>query len=106
MAWLILILAGMFEIAWAIGLKFTDGFSRPIPTLATLVAMAISFGLLGVAMKTLPVSTAYGVWVGIGTVGTVILGALLLGEPTSVWRFVFLALIVIGIVGLKLTTAA
>ncbi|OYP36349.1 quaternary ammonium compound efflux SMR transporter SugE [Rhodopirellula sp. MGV] len=106
MAWLLLVLAGLFEIVWAVGLKLSDGFSRPIPSLWTIAAMLISFSLLGVSMKTLPVGTAYGVWVGIGTVGTVIVGAIMFGEPASVLRMVFVVLIVIGIVGLKLTSPA
>lgn len=106
MAWLILVVAGLFEIGWAIGLKYTEGFTRLMPTIWTIGAMVISFLLLGVAMKTLPAGTAYGVWVGIGTVGTVMLGALLLGEPASATRFLFVLLIIIGIAGLKATTPA
>ena len=106
MAWLILILAGLFEIGWALGLKVSEGFTRPVPTTWTIIAMIVSFALLGVAMKTIPASTAYGVWVGIGTVGTVILGAIFLDEPASVPRFVFTALIIVGVVGLKLTTTS
>ncbi|WP_330948350.1 quaternary ammonium compound efflux SMR transporter SugE [Thermomonas sp. LB-4] len=105
MNWSILILAGLFEIGWAIGLKYTEGFTRLWPTLGTLVSMAISLGLLGVAMKTLPVGTAYAVWVGVGAVGTAILGIVLLGEPANAGRMVSLALIVAGIVGLKLASA-
>ena len=105
MAWLLLVLAGLFEVGWAIGLKYTDGFSRPLPTLLTVVAMVVSLGLLGVAMKTLPVGTAYAVWVGVGAVGTAILGIVLLGEPANAGRIVSLALIVAGIVGLKLASA-
>lgn len=104
MNWLILVLAGLFEIGWAIGLKYTDGFTRLWPTVATVLAMAISLGLLGVAMKTLPVGTAYAVWVGVGAVGTAILGILLLGEPANVGRLLSLALILAGIIGLKLAT--
>jgi quaternary ammonium compound-resistance protein SugE len=106
MAWMILVLAGLFEVAWAIGLKYTDGFTRPWPTAATLVAMVISVVLLGVAMKTLPVGTAYAVWVGVGAVGTVILGIVLFAEPVSAGRLISLGLIVMGIIGLKLTTPA
>lgn len=106
MNWLILILAGCFEVGWAIGLKYTDGFTRLWPTVGTVVAMAISLGLLGIAMKTLPVGTAYAVWVGVGAVGTAILGIVLLGEPANAGRMVSLALIVAGIVGLKLSSAA
>lgn len=105
MNWSILILAGLFEIGWAIGLKYTEGFTRLWPTLATLASMAVSLGLLGVAMKTLPVGTAYAVWVGVGAVGTAILGIVLLGEPANAGRMVSLALIVAGIVGLKLASA-
>jgi quaternary ammonium compound-resistance protein SugE len=106
MAWVVLIVAGLFEVAWAIGLKYTDGFSRPWPTVATVAAMVISLGLLGVAMKTLPVGTSYAVWVGVGAVGTAILGIVLLGESANAGRLFSLALIVAGIVGLKLSTAA
>lgn len=105
MNWSILILAGLFEIGWAIGLKYTEGFTRLWPTLGTLASMAVSLGLLGVAMKTLPVGTAYAVWVGVGAVGTAILGIVLLGEPANAGRMVSLALIVAGIVGLKLASS-
>lgn len=104
MNWLILVLAGLFEIGWAIGLKYTDGFTRLWPTLGTVVAMAISLALLGVAMKSLPVGTAYAVWVGVGAVGTAMLGIVLLGEPANAGRLLSLLLIVAGIVGLKLAT--
>jgi len=104
MNWLILVLAGLFEIGWAIGLKYTDGFTRPWPTLGTVAAMAISLALLGIAMKSLPVGTAYAVWVGVGAVGTAILGIVLLGEPANAGRLLSLSLIVAGIVGLKLAT--
>jgi quaternary ammonium compound-resistance protein SugE len=104
MNWLILVLAGLFEIGWAIGLKYTDGFTRLWPTLGTVAAMAISLALLGIAMKSLPVGTAYAVWVGVGAVGTAILGIALLGEPANAGRLLSLALIVAGIVGLKLAT--
>jgi quaternary ammonium compound-resistance protein SugE len=106
MAWMILVLAGLFEVAWAIGLKYTDGFTRPWPTVATLTAMIISVVLLGIAMKSLPVGTAYAVWVGVGAVGTAILGIVLFSEPANAGRLVSLALIVMGIVGLKLATPA
>ena len=106
MAWLLLVLAGLFEVAWAIGLKYTDGFTRLWPTVGTLAAMAISLGLLGLAMKSLPVGTSYAVWVGVGAVGTAILGIVLLGEPANAGRLVSLGLIVAGIVGLKLSSAA
>ncbi|TIM67963.1 MAG: multidrug efflux SMR transporter, partial [Mesorhizobium sp.] len=81
MSWIFLFLAGLFEIGWAIGLKYTDGFSKPLPTVLTIVSMVVSLGLLGLALKTLPVGTAYAVWTGIGTVGTALLGIWLLGEP-------------------------
>lgn len=104
MAWILLLLAGLCEVAWAIGLKYTDGFTRPLPSLLTLAAMVASVVLLGVAMKSLPVGTAYAVWVGVGAVGTAILGIALFAEPATVGRLVSLALIVAGIVGLKLAT--
>ena len=104
MAWIILALAGLFEIVWAIGLKHTQGFTRLWPSIGTVVAMLISFGLLGIALKSLPVGTAYAVWVGVGAVGTVILGIVLLDEPTSPAKLISVALIIIGIIGLKLAT--
>jgi quaternary ammonium compound-resistance protein SugE len=104
MSWLVLVLAGLFEIGWAIGLKYTDGFTRLWPTVGTVASMAISLGLLGMAMKSLPVGTAYAVWVGVGAVGTAILGIVLLGEPANAGRMASLALIVAGIVGLKLAS--
>jgi quaternary ammonium compound-resistance protein SugE len=104
MNWAILVVAGLFEVGWAIGLKYTDGFTRLLPTVWTVLAMIISLGLLGVAMKTLPVGTAYGVWVGVGAIGTVVLGIVLLGEPASAARMISVALILAGIVGLKLST--
>jgi quaternary ammonium compound-resistance protein SugE len=104
MPWLILLLAGIFEIGWAIGLKYTDGFTRLWPTVGTVGAMALSLALLGIAMKSLPVGTAYAVWVGVGAVGTAILGMVLLGEPANPGRLVSLGLIVLGIIGLKLAS--
>ena len=104
MAWLTLVVAGLFEVGWAIGLKYTDGFTRLWPSLATIAAMIVSLGLLGLAMKTLPVGTSYAVWVGVGAVGTAILGIVLLGEPANAGRLISLALIVAGIVGLKLAS--
>jgi quaternary ammonium compound-resistance protein SugE len=101
-----LLLAGLFEIAWAIGLKYTDGFTRLWPTVGTVLAMVLSIVLLGLAVKTLPVGTAYAVWTGIGAVGTVILSIVLLGEPATAGRLVSLTLIVAGIIGLKLVTPA
>jgi quaternary ammonium compound-resistance protein SugE len=106
MPWLLLVLAGLFEVAWAIGLKYTEGFTRLWPTLGTVAAMVISLGLLGLAMKSLPVGTSYAVWVGVGAVGTAILGIVLLGEPATAGRLVSLGLIVAGIVGLKLASPA
>ena len=104
MPWIILTLAGLFEIGWAIGLKYTEGFTRLWPTVGTVLAMAISLGLLGIAMKSLPVGTAYAVWVGVGAVGTAILGIVLLGEPANAGRMISLGLIIAGIIGLKLAS--
>ncbi len=104
MAWTILILAGLFEIGWAIGLKYTDGFTRVWPSIWTLLSMGISVWLLAIAMKSLPVGTAYSVWVGVGAVGTVILGIALFNEPANAARIISVTLIVAGIVGLKLAT--
>lgn len=106
MNWIILVLAGLFETGWAIGLKYTEGFSRLWPTVGTMLAMVISLGLLGIAMKSLPVGTAYAVWVGVGAVGTAILGIVLFNEPASLGRLLSLALILAGIVGLKLASPA
>jgi quaternary ammonium compound-resistance protein SugE len=104
MAWAVLFAAGLLEIGWAIGLKYTEGFTRLVPTVLTLVAMAGSILLLGMALKTLPIGTAYAVWTGIGAVGTALLGIILLGEPASALRLASIGLIVAGIVGLKLVT--
>jgi quaternary ammonium compound-resistance protein SugE len=104
MAWIILVIAGLFEVGWAIGLKYTEGFTRPWPTAATVLSMIASLWLLGIAMKSLPVGTAYGVWVGVGAVGTVVLGIALLGEPANAARLLSVGLIVAGIVGLKLSS--
>ena len=104
MAWAILIVAGLFEIAWAIGLKYTEGFTRLWPSVLTGTSMVASVVLLGVAMRSLPVGTSYAVWVGVGAVGTAILGIVLFGESASAGRLVSLGLIVAGIVGLKLAT--
>ncbi len=101
MSWFILFIAGIFEIGWAIGLKYTDGFTRLWPTLGTVTSMIISLWLLGVALKSLPVGTAYAIWVGVGAVGTAILGMILLQEPVTSLRVLSLALIVAGIAGLK-----
>lgn len=105
MSWIILVLAGLLEIGWAIGLKYTEGFTRLWPTIGTVAAMVTSIVLLGVAMKSLPVGTAYAVWVGIGAVGTAILGIVLLGEPSNPGRLISLGLIVAGIIGLKLASS-
>jgi quaternary ammonium compound-resistance protein SugE len=101
MAWAILIIAGLFETGWAIGLKFTEGFTRPVPTLLTVLAMLISLGLLGLALRSLSVGTAYAVWTGIGTTGTALLGIYLFDEPATAARLACIALILAGIVGLK-----
>lgn len=103
MAWFILALAGLAEVGWAIGLKYTEGFTRLWPTVGTVLSMIVSLWLLGLAMKSLPLGTAYSIWVGIGSVGTVILGVFLLGEPASLARVLSVALIIAGIVGLKLS---
>ncbi|MBL8658997.1 MAG: quaternary ammonium compound efflux SMR transporter SugE [Rhodospirillales bacterium] len=105
MAWLILLAAGLFEVGWAVGLKYTDGFSRLMPTALTVASMIVSLLLLGLALRTLPLGTAYAVWTGVGTVGTAIAGILLFGEPTQVLRLVCIGLIVAGIVGLKLVAS-
>lgn len=104
MAWFYLFLAGLFEVAWAIGLKYTEGFSRLFPSLLTVAAMALSLALLGLALKTLPVGTAYAVWTGVGAVGTAALGIYLFNEPATVSRLACIGLIVIGISGLKFAT--
>lgn len=104
MAWIALVVAGVFEVAWAIGLKYTEGFTRTWPSVATLAAMFASIVLLAWAMKTLPVGTAYAVWTGIGAVGTVILGIVLFGEAATLARLACVALIVVGIVGLRMVT--
>ncbi|ALR14123.1 quaternary ammonium compound efflux SMR transporter SugE [Mycobacteroides saopaulense] len=104
MVWLVLILAGLLEVGWAIGLKYTEGFTRLWPTVGTVGSMIISIALLGIAMKSLPVGTAYAIWVGVGAVGTAILGIVLFGDSANVWRLLSLALIVAGIIGLKLAS--
>jgi quaternary ammonium compound-resistance protein SugE len=103
MNWAILIIAGFFETGWAIGLKYTDGFTRLWPTVGTVLSMIVSLWLLGVAVKSLPIGTAYGVWVGVGAVGTLILGIVLFGEPVNLGRMLSAGLIIAGIVGLKLS---
>jgi len=102
--WLILFVAGLFEIGWAIGLKYTDGFSRLVPSVLTAGAMLVSIVLLGLALKTLPVGTAYAVWTGVGAVGTAILGIVLFGDPATLPRLFCIGLIVAGIVGLKVVS--
>ena len=104
MSWLLLLLAGLFEIVWAVSLKSAEGFTRFWPSVLTITFMLASFGLLGIAMRNLPASTAYAVWVGIGAVGTALLGLLFLGEPANPARIFSLALIVAGVIGLKLAT--
>ena len=104
MAWFLLVIAGLLEVGWAIGLKYTEGFSKPVPSVLTLGAMAASVVLLGIAMKSIPVGTSYAVWVGVGAVGTAILGIVLFGESASPGRIASLGLIVAGIVGLKLAS--
>ena len=104
MAWAVLFTAGLLEIGWAIGLKYTEGFSRLVPSVLTLACMLASIVLLGLAVKTLPIGTAYAVWTGIGAVGTAILGIILFGDPATALRLACIGLIVAGIVGLKLVT--
>lgn len=105
MAWIYLVLAGLFEIVWAIGLKYTDGFTRLWPSVGTVAAMAVSIALLAAAVRSLPIGTAYAIWTGIGAVGAVALGIGLFGEPATLPRLACVALIVVGIIGLKLTSA-
>ncbi|GGB61598.1 DMT family transporter [Deinococcus soli (ex Cha et al. 2016)] len=104
MAWTLLIIAGLLEVGWAIGLKYTEGFTRPVPTALTLLSMVASMGLLGLAAKTLPIGTAYGVWVGIGAVGAAILGTLLFHESVTPARIAFMILMIVSIIGLKATS--
>ncbi len=104
MAWIILVLAGLFEIGWAVGLKYTEGFTRLWPSLWTVGAMVLSLSLLGLALRTLPLGTAYAIWTGIGTVGTALLGIWLFGEPATALRLLCIGLILAGIVGLKLVS--
>ena len=104
MAWLLLLIAGLLEVGWAVGLKYTEGFSRLVPSVLTLLCMTASVGMLGLALKTLPMGTAYAVWTGIGAVGTAILGIVLFGDPAGAARIACIGLIVAGIVGLKLAT--
>ena len=104
MAWLLLLIAGVLEIGWAVGLKYTEGFTRLVPSVLTLLSMTASIGMLALALKTLPMGTAYAVWTGIGAVGTAILGIVLFGDPAGIARIACIGLIVAGIVGLKLVT--
>ena len=106
MAWAILFVAGLCEIAWAVGLKYTDGFTRPVPTAMVITAMGASVWLLAIALRTIPVGTGYAVWTGIGAVGTAILGMVLFGEPRDALRIGCILLIVAGIAGLKIVTPA
>ncbi|NNA88736.1 quaternary ammonium compound efflux SMR transporter SugE [Pseudomonas gessardii] len=103
MSWVIQFFAGLFEVGWAVGLKYTDGFSKPMPTALTIAAMAVSLGLLGLAMKELPLGTAYAIWTGVGAVGTVIAGIILFGESMALFRLASVALIIAGLVGLKIS---
>ena len=104
MSWIILFFAGLFEVGWAVGLKYTDGFSKALPTALTIAAMAVSLGLLGLAMKELPLGTAYAIWTGVGAVGTVIAGIILFGESMALFRLASVALIICGLIGLKIST--
>lgn len=104
MAWFILFIAGLFEIGWAVGLKYSEGFTKLGPSAFTAVSLVLSMGLLGFALRTLPLGTAYGVWTGIGTIGTAIVGILVFREPATAARLACIGLIVVGIVGLKLVT--
>lgn len=106
MAWIVLLFAGLAEIGWAVGLKYTEGFTRLWPTIGTVSAMIVSLLLLGLALKTLPLGTAYAIWTGIGTIGTAVLGIMLFGESAAALRLVCIGLIVAGIVGLKLVSPA
>ncbi|MFN8507427.1 MAG: quaternary ammonium compound efflux SMR transporter SugE [Dehalococcoidia bacterium] len=103
MAWIVLLLAGLLEVAWATGLKYTDGFTRPLPSVLTGAAIVGSMALLSLAVRTLPIGTAYGVWVGIGTVGAAIAGIVLFDESASVARLAFLGLLIVAVIGLKAT---
>ena len=105
MAWTMLFVAGLLETGWAIGLKYTDGFTRPLVSVVTILTMAVSMGLLGLAARTLPIGTAYPVWVGIGAAGAAVLGVVLFDEPLSAARLGFLALLLVAIVGLRVTSA-
>jgi quaternary ammonium compound-resistance protein SugE len=104
MAWILLVLAGLLEVGWAIGLKYTEGFTRPLPSVLTVASMVLSMGLLGLATKTLPIGTAYGAWVGIGALGAAVLGMLLFKEPATPARLAFLGMMLVAIIGLKATS--
>ena len=104
MAWIILIIAGLLETGWAIGLKYTDGFRKPVPSILTILAIVVSMYMLSVSARTLPIGTAYAVWVGIGAAGAVILGIVLLGEPANPARLFFVVLLLVAIAGLKMTS--
>lgn len=104
MSWIYLFFAGLFEVGWAVGLKYTHGFTRLTPSLLTVAAMAISLFLLGLALRSLPLGTAYAIWTGIGTIGTAILGIVLFAEPAAALRLVCIGMIAAGIVGLKLVS--
>ncbi|MEC5127319.1 quaternary ammonium compound efflux SMR transporter SugE [Verrucomicrobiales bacterium BCK34] len=104
MAWILLLLAGVCEVGWAIGLKYTEGFTKLWPSVWTILSMTLSVWLMALAMKTLPMGTAYSVWVGIGAVGTVIFGIILLGEPANFGRIISISLIILGVLGLKLSS--
>ncbi|PYI57138.1 quaternary ammonium compound efflux SMR transporter SugE [Paenibacillus flagellatus] len=104
MPWIYLIVAGLFEVVWAIGLKYTNGFTRLVPSVVTVAGMIVSFAMLSLALKSLPIGTAYAIWTGIGALGTVVVGMLVFGEPRDWTRVLFLLLIVSGIVGLKATS--
>lgn len=106
MSWIYLVVAGLLEVAWAVGLKYTEGFTRLWPSVFTLVAMAASVGMLGLALRHLPLGTAYAVWTGIGTIGTAVFGMVMLGEPAGAMRVGSIGLIALGIAGLKLLTPA
>ncbi len=106
MPWILLVIAGLLETGWAIGLKYTEGFTKPLPTALTIAAIVASMALLGLAVRDLPVGTAYAVWVGIGAFGTAVLGILLFGEPATPARLFFLTLLAVAVAGLKLTAGS
>jgi quaternary ammonium compound-resistance protein SugE len=106
MSWIYLVVAGLLEVAWAVGLKYTEGFTRPVASVLTLLAMAASVGMLGLALRHLPLGTAYAVWTGIGTIGTAVFGMLVLNEPAGALRIGSIGLIALGIAGMKLLTPA